>query len=67
MAATISPPGSAFTAAPMPWNTSMEMPTVRNRSPLKSSTPVTGFLNQPSGCVGIGPYTYETTLAPIEA
>src|SRR6516225_10566755 len=30
MAATISPPGSAFTAAPMPWNTSMEMPTVRN-------------------------------------
>jgi len=55
MAATISPPGNAFTAAPMPWNTSMEMPTVRNLRPLKSSALVIGFLYQPSGCVGIGP------------
>ena len=35
MAATISPPGSALTAAPMPWNTSIEMPTVRNFRPLQ--------------------------------
>ena len=55
IAGTISPPGSAFTAAPMPVNTSIEMPTVRNLRPLKSSTLVIGFLNQPSGCVGIGP------------
>jgi hypothetical protein len=55
MAGTISPPGSALTAAPMPVNTSIEMPTVRNFRPLKSSTLVIGFLNQPSGCVGIGP------------
>ena len=55
MAETISPPGSAFTAAPNPVNTSIEMPTVRNFSPLRSSTLVTGRLNQPSGCVGIGP------------
>ena len=67
MADTISPPGSAFTAEPRPWNTSMEMPTVRNLSPLKSSTLVTGRLNQPSGWVGIGPYGNETTFAPIEA
>src|SRR5207302_10665617 len=64
MAATISPPGNAFTAAPMPWNTSMEMPTVRNLSPLKSSGFVIGFLYQPSGWVGIGPYGNDTTLAP---
>ena len=55
MAGTISPPDSAFTAAPRPVNTSIEMPTVRNLSPLKSSGLVTGFLNQPSGWVGIGP------------
>ena len=55
MAGTISPPGSAFTAAPSPVNTSIEMPTVRNFNPLKSSGLVTGFLNQPSGWVGIGP------------
>ena len=55
MAETISPPGSAFTAAPMAVNTSIEMPTVRNLRPLKSSSLVIGFLNQPSGCVGIGP------------
>ena len=67
MAATISPPGSAFTAAPMPWKTSIEMPTVRNFRPLRSSTLVMGFLNQPSGWVGIGPYRKETTFAPIEA
>jgi hypothetical protein len=66
MAGTISEPGSAFTAAPMPVNRSMEMPTVRNFSPLKSSGLVTGFLYQPRGCVGIGPYGKETTLAPIE-
>jgi len=39
----------------MPVNTSMEMPTVRYFMPLKSSTLVIGFLNQPSGCVHIGP------------
>ena len=66
-AGTISEPGSAFTAAPMPVNRSMEMPTVRNFSPLKSSGLVIGFLYQPSGWVGIGPYGNETTLAPIEA
>ena len=55
IAGTISPPGSAFTAAPSAVNTSIEMPTVRNFRPLKSSVLVIGFLNQPSGCVGIGP------------
>ena len=55
MAGTISPPGSALTAAPRPVNTSMEMPTVRNLRPLKSSALVMGFLNQPRGWVGIGP------------
>ena len=55
MAGTISPPGSALTAAPRPVNTSIEMPTVRNLRPLKSSALVMGFLNQPSGWVGIGP------------
>ncbi len=55
-AGTISPPGSALTAAPSPVNRSIEMPTVRNLSPLKSSGLVTGLLlNQPSGWVGIGP------------
>ena len=54
-AGTISGPGSAFTAAPRPVNTSIEMPTVRNFSPLKSSGLVIGFLYQPSGWVGIGP------------
>src|SRR3979411_1606364 len=67
MADTISPPGSAFTAAPMPVNKSMEMPTGRYLSPLKSSTLLIGFLNHPSGCVGIGPYGNETTFAPIDA
>ena len=38
------------------------MPTVRNFMPLKSSTLVIGFLNQPSGCVGIGPYRNDTTF-----
>src|SRR6201997_5589265 len=67
IAETISPPGSALTAAPRPVNTSMEMPTVRNLTPLRSSALVTGFLNQPSGCVGIGPYGNETTFAPFDA
>ena len=67
IAETISPPGSALTAAPRPVNTSIEMPTVRNLTPWRSSALVTGFLNQPSGWVGIGPYGNETTLAPIEA
>jgi hypothetical protein len=47
-------------------NTSIEMPTVRNFSPLKSSFLVIGFLNQPSGCVAIGPYGNDTTLALID-
>ena len=55
IAETISPPGSALTAAPIAVNTSIEMPTVRYFRPLKSSTLVIGFLNQPSGWVGIGP------------
>src|SRR6476661_7181084 len=66
MAETISPPGSAFTAAPIAWNTSTERPTVRNLRPLKSSGLVIGVLYQPSGWVGIGPYGNETTLRPIE-
>ncbi len=66
MAGTISPPGSALTAAPRPVNTSIEMPTVRNLRPLKSSGLVIGFLNQPSGWVGIGPYGNDTTLALID-
>src|ERR1043166_58116 len=66
IADTISPPGRAFTAAPIDWNTSIEMPTVRNFSPLKSSTLVIGFLYQPSGWVGIGPYGNDTTFAPID-
>ncbi|MNR42009.1 hypothetical protein D3C85_1604770 [compost metagenome] len=54
-AGTISAPGSAFTAAPRPVKMSIDSPTVRNLSPLKSSGLVIGFLNQPSGCVGMGP------------
>src|SRR5215212_500383 len=38
IAETISPPGSALTAAPSPVNTSIDMPTVRNLRPLRSST-----------------------------
>ncbi len=34
--------------------------------PLKSSGLVIGFLNQPSGCVHIGPYGKDTTLAPMD-
>src|SRR5438552_15148884 len=67
IAGTISPPGSALTAAPIAVNTSIEIPTVRYFRPLKSSGLVIGFLNQPSGWVGIGPYGNETTLAPIDA
>src|SRR3954471_6708145 len=67
MAGTISPPGSAFTEAPMLVNMSMEMPTVRYFRPLKSALLVIGFLNQPSGCVYIGPYGNDTTLALIDA
>jgi len=51
----------------MPVNRSIEMPTVRYFMPLKSSGLVIGFLNHPSGCVGIGPYGNDTTFAPIEA
>lgn len=36
-------------------------PTVRNFRPLMSSGLAMGFLNQPNGCVGIGPYRNETT------
>src|SRR5882672_219487 len=67
MAGTISPPGNAFTAAPMPLNTSTDSPTVRYLRPLKSAALVIGFLNQPRGWVNIGPYGYETTFAPIDA
>ena len=67
MAGTISPPGRAFTAAPSAVNTSIEMPTVRNLRPLKSVALVMGFLNQPRGWVGIGPYGKDMTLALIDA
>src|SRR5258706_3193739 len=67
MAGTISPPGSAFTAAPMPLNTSTDRPTVRYFRPLNWLMLVIGFLNQPSGCVHIGPYGYDTTFPPIQA
>src|SRR4029079_678868 len=67
IAGTISPPGSAFTAAPMPVNKSLEMATERNLKPLKSAVLVIGFLYQPRGCVGIGPYGNDTTLAPMDA
>ena len=40
---------------------------MRYLRPLKSSALVIGFLNQPSGCVDIGPYGNDTTLALIEA
>ena len=55
-----------MTAAPMPVKTSIETPTVRYFMPLKSSTFWIGFLNQPSGWVGIGPYGNDTTLASID-
>ena len=55
MAGTISPPGSALTAAPIAVNRSIARPLVRNLRPLKSAVLVIGFLNQPSGCVAIGP------------
>src|SRR3546814_4134398 len=64
-AGTISPPGRAFTAAPMVEYMSMARPTVRNFRPLTSSDLVTGFLNQPNGWVGIGPYIIDTTLTPM--
>src|SRR4030095_1248158 len=66
-AGTISGPGSALTAAPSAVNTSMEIPTVRNFSPLKSSGLVIGFLYQPSGWVGIGPQGEGTTFVPVGA
>src|SRR4051812_31678220 len=67
IAGTISPPGSALTAAPIAVNKSIAKPLVRYLSPLKSSFLVIGFLNQPSGWVGIGPVRNDTTLAPIDA
>ena len=68
MAGTISPPGSALTAAPIAVNRSIARPLVRNFRPLKSSALVTGFLNQPSGCVAIGPYRKDwTVVTPIDA
>ena len=65
-AGTISPPGSGFTAAPSSVKMSTARPTVRNFRPFMSSTLAIGFLNQPSGCVGIGPYRYETTSMLID-
>ncbi|MNR34291.1 hypothetical protein D3C85_1520530 [compost metagenome] len=64
-AGTISPPGSAFTAAPIAVYMSMARPTVRNFTPLTSSTFVIGRLNHPKGCVGIGPYIRDTTFTPM--
>ena len=54
-AGTISAPGSALTAQPIMLYMSTEIPTVRNFIPLMSSSFVIGFLNQPNGCVNIGP------------
>ena len=54
MAGTISPPGSWATEAPIAWNRSAARPTVRYLRPLRSAALVIGFLNQPSGWVGIG-------------
>jgi hypothetical protein len=55
-AGTISPPGSGFTAVPSAVKMSTDRPTVRNFKPFRSATLAIGFLNQPSGWVGIGPY-----------
>src|SRR6476469_1328332 len=60
-AGTISPPGSGLTAAPRSVNRSTARPTVRYFRPLSWETLEIGFLNQPRGCVGIGPYRYDTT------
>ena len=54
IAGTISPPGSCATDAPIAWNRSAARPTVRYFRPLRSPSLVIGFLNQPSGWVGIG-------------
>ena len=62
IAGTISPPGIALTETPMSLKISIERPTVRYLRPFMSSTLTTGFLNQPKGCVGIGPYRNEVTL-----
>ncbi|CUI30950.1 Uncharacterised protein [Achromobacter xylosoxidans] len=64
-AGTISPPGSAFTAAPIAVYMSMARPTVRNFTPLTSSILEIGRLNQPKGCVGMGPYISDTTFTPM--
>lgn len=44
---------------------SMARPTVRNFAPLTSSALVMGFLNQPNGWVGMGPYISEVTFTPM--
>ena len=64
---TMSALGNVLAIAPRLLNMSIEMPAVRYLSPLTSSSLAIGFLNQPSGCVGCGPYKNETTFAPIDA
>src|SRR5216110_1163941 len=64
---TTSALGKALATAPRLLNRSIAIPAVRYLSPLRSSTLAIGFLNQPSGCVGCGPYRNDTTLAPIDA
>ena len=61
-AGMISPPGSCVTLAPISWNRSAARPTVRYFRPFSSEAWVMGFLNQPSGCVGIGIAKKPTTL-----
>ncbi len=61
-AGMISPPGSWVTFAPISWKRSAARPTVRYLRPLSSFASVIGFLNQPSGWVGIGMAKKPTTF-----
>ena len=57
----ISPPGSWVTFAPISWNRSAARPTVRYLRPFSPAASLIGFLNQPSGWVGIGSAKKPTT------
>ena len=62
MAGTMSAPPMIVTAAPISFIRSAASPTVRYFSFCICAASVIGFLNQPSGCVGIGPVSQPTTL-----
>ena len=64
IAGTISPPGSCVTFIPICCIRSAARPTVRYLKPLSSSALLIGFLNQPSGWVGIGIAQKLTTSIP---